>query len=56
MTTDQIKRELLRQAEQRTLYVSPPYADERCQQAYLSGYEAALGDLAKGWLTDPRNV
>jgi hypothetical protein len=54
--TDRVFRSLLRQAKDRVLYVSPPYADEKAQVAFLTGYETALKDLAKGELQMPRNA
>lgn len=50
---DERYRLMLREAEDRVLYVSPPYADESARRAFLSGYETALHDIARGFLKVP---
>lgn len=47
---DVIYRELMRQADELVLHVSPPYSTDGERSAYLNGYEAALHDLSRGWL------
>lgn len=41
---------LKRQAEEKVLLVSPPYATDAAQKAFVAGYETALRDIADGWL------
>lgn len=41
------------EAKAQVLYVAPPYADPGRQDAFLAGYEAALSDIAKGWIKVP---
>lgn len=48
-------RLMLNEASDRVLSVSPPYGDRRVERAFLSGYEAALRDIAEGELT-PRTA
>lgn len=41
---------LIEQAKAKILLVSPPYVDQSAQRAFLTGYETALSDIAKGEL------
>jgi hypothetical protein len=45
-----IKLALQQQADEKTLRVSPPYSDPDRQSAFISGYDACLADIARGWL------
>lgn len=47
---------LRQQAKDKILLVAPPYPEQRVRAAFIAGYEAALADFAKGWLTLPRNI
>lgn len=40
----------LERAQERGLFVSPPFMHAKEQAAFLSGYETALRDLAEGKL------
>ena len=45
-------RSLMHRAEEKVLYVSPPYNSAKAREAFLHGYEQALRDLSRGWLGD----
>jgi hypothetical protein len=49
-------RSLMRQAEEKVLHVSPPYSSAKAREAFLQGYETALRDLSRGWLTMPETT
>lgn len=41
---------LKRQAQDKVLLVSPPYAEAASRKAFIAGYETALRDIANGQL------
>lgn len=41
---------LKEQADRKVLRVSPPYSTRERQDAFIAGYDACLGDIARGEL------
>lgn len=54
--SEMVFRSLMRQAEEKVLHVSPPYQSAKAREAFLHGYEQALRDLSRGWLTMPETT